>query len=315
MNTEKKPISHLSSALANIRLTQQQQQQQPTNTDNGPSNPLTSPQAVDRVAQYRENLPTEGISLFSHRSAPNGFKIAVILSELNIKYKTFYLDFAKNEQRSPYYAEINPNARVPTIIDHDNNDHAVWESGAIVIYLCQRSGIDSPLWSDDFIEQSSINSWLFYQASGHAPMIGQALHFRYFHTQVIPSAIERYTHEVRRVYAVIEMRLAENREAMNAERATSTMGNTPIDCSMSSMQSDNGKDQLIGDSDRDYFDTPVWLFGGRITVADLSFVTWNHVVDRIGISLENEFPEVYRWTKHMLERPRVSRALAGLESD
>jgi glutathione S-transferase len=307
MNTNKKPISYLSSALANIRLNQQQQ---PTIS----SNALTPPPVVDRIAQYRENLPTEGISLFSHRSAPNGFKIAVILSELNIKYKTFYLDFAKNEQRSPYYIEINPNARVPTIIDHDNNDHTVWESGAIVIYLCQRSGIDSPLWSEDFTEQSIINSWLFYQASGHAPMIGQALHFRYFHSEVIPSAIERYTHEVRRVYAVIEMRLAENREAMFAERAISTVENTLIGCSMSSIRDENDIDQSIGDGNRDYFDTPVWLFGGRITVADLTFVIWNHVVDRIGISLENEFPEVYRWTKHMLERPRVSRALAGLES-
>lgn len=191
---------------------------------------------------------------------------------------------------------MNPNARVPAIMDHDNGDHVVWESGSILIYLCQRYGRSCPLWSDDFTDQSQINSWLFFQASGHAPMIGQALHFRYFHPEMIPSAVERYTNEVRRIYGVVEMRLAEIRESMIMEMDDErfSMG-TPI-------------------SESKFFDDPIWLVGGHITIADLSFVTWNHVVDRIGISLQNEFPEVYKWTNHMLSRPQVIRALSGLES-
>lgn len=224
--------------------------------------------------------------------------MAVVLAELGIKFRTFFLDFKKNEQRSPYYISMNPNARVPAIIDHDNGDHPVWESGSILVYLCQRAGRDCSLYSDDFTEQSTINSWLFYQASGHAPMIGQALHFRYFHPEMIPSAVERYTNEVRRIYAVVEMRLAEIREQLitDLDDERFSLGTTPL-------------------SESKYFDEPIWLVGNRITVADLSFVTWNHVVDRIGIVLKNEYPEVYKWTNHMLARPQVIRALGGLESN
>lgn len=193
---------------------------------------------------------------------------------------------------------MNPNARVPAIIDHDNGDHAVWESGAIVIYLCQRAGRDCNIYADDFTDQSVINSWIFYQATGHAPMIGQALHFRYFHPEMIPAAVERYTNEVRRIYAVVEMRLAEIREQMIIEMDDDrfSLGTTPL-------------------TESKYFDEPIWLVGNRISAADLSFVTWNHVVDRIGVNLKNEYPEVYKWTKHMLARPQVVRALTGLESN
>ena len=148
---------------------------------------------------------------------------------------------------------MNPNARVPAIIDHDNDDHAVWESGSILIYLCQRglgTRDSTPLYSDDFSEQANINSWLFYQASGHAPMIGQALHFRYFHSEMIPSAVDRYTNEVRRIYAVVEMRLAEIREQMILE--------------LDEERFSQGESAM---SESKYFDEPVWLVGNRITVS------------------------------------------------
>ena len=153
------------------------------------------------------------------------------------------------------------------------------------------------MWSDNLIEQSQISSWLFFQTSGHAPMIGQALHLGYFHSCPVPSAVERYTDEVRRVYGVIEMALAERREALimdlDVENAAAySAGTTPL-------------------SQSRYFDYPVWLVGDRATVADLSFVPWNNVVDRIGINLKVEFPEVYKWTKYMMRRPAVIRALRG----
>lgn len=243
----------------------------------------------------------EGFTLISHRSAPNGFKVAIVLSELGYKYDTILLDFANGDQKSPEFLSINPNGRVPALIDHTNPEQPVtlWESGAIILYLVEKKSREEEvcpsIWAESLVEQSQIMSWLFFQTSGHSPMIGQALHFKYFHTISIPSAIERYTDEVRRVYGVLEVALSEKREALimelDRENADSySAGLTPMSHSR-------------------YFDTPVWLVGERATVADLCFVTWNYVVDRIGIDLKAEFPEVYKWTKHMMGRPAVMHAL------
>lgn len=242
----------------------------------------------------------EGYTLFSHRSAPNGFKVAIILSELGLQYNTIFLDFNLGEHRAPEFVSVNPNARVPALIDHSMDNLSIWESGAILLHLVNKyykeTG-DPLLWSDDLADQAQINAWLFFQTSGHAPMIGQALHFSYFHSQKIPSAIERYTDEVRRVYGVVEMALAERREAMVMELDTDnaaaySSGTTPM-------------------SQSRFFDYPVWLVGDKLTIADLAFVPWNNVVDRIGINIKTEFPEVYKWTKHMMRRPAVVKALRG----
>ncbi|KAI5955908.1 URE2 [Candida jiufengensis] len=305
-------ISNLSAGLKSVSLTDQQQnevnlnllQQQLQNEAGNSSNSNNieqQQQLQSRITQFFQNQPTEGYTLFSHRSAPNGFKVAIILSELNLPFNTIFLDFNNGEQRAPEFVTINPNARVPALIDHYNENTSIWESGAIILYLVQKyikeNNGECSLWSDNLIEQSQINSWLFFQTSGHAPMIGQALHFRYFHSCPVPSAVERYTDEVRRVYGVVEMALAERREALimdlDVENAAAySAGTTPL-------------------SQSRYFDYPVWLVGDRATVADLSFVPWNNVVDRIGINLKVEFPEVYKWTKYMMRRPAVIRALRG----
>ncbi|KAH3901535.1 glutathione peroxidase SCDLUD_003032 [Saccharomycodes ludwigii] len=254
-----------------------------------------------RILKFFENPPLEGFTLFSHRSAPNGFKVAIVLSELGLPYNTYFLDFNKGEHRCPEFININPNARVPALIDHNNDNLSIWESGSIILYLVNQylkiSGGNPLLWADNLADQSCITSWLFFQTSGHAPMIGQALHFKYFHSTKVPSAIERYTDEVRRVYGVVEMALAEKREALimdlDTENAAAySAGTTPM-------------------SQSRFFDYPVWLVGDKITIADLSFVPWNNVVDRIGINIKVEFPEVYKWTKHMMRRPAVIKALRG----
>ncbi|TID30147.1 hypothetical protein CANINC_001309 [Pichia inconspicua] len=330
-------VSNLSAGLRNIHLTQddqhlnqndqfynnslqnrqfaqnyqQNQQERGENNETGQSNLQLQP--VDDSSELRaffsRPMPNEGFSLITHRSAPNGFKIAIILSELNYNYQTIHLDFNKNDHRLPQFLQLNPNGRVPALIDHMSNNNpadnknnksiSLWESGSIIVYLVNKKwkneGICPELWSEDLIEQSQILSWLFFQTSGHAPMIGQALHFRYFHTVNVPSAIDRYTDEVRRVYGVLEMALSERREALimelDSENAQSySMGLTPM-------------------SQSRYFDSPVWLVGERCTIADLCFVPWNYVVDKIGIDLKAEFPEVYKWTKRMMHRPAVLRAL------
>lgn len=253
-----------------------------------------------RISRFFANQPSEGYTLFSHRLAPNGFKVAIILLELGASFSTIFLDFNLGEQRAPEFVSINPNARVPALIDHNNENTSIWELGAIILYLVLKhlkENGECALWLENLIEQLQISLWLFFQTLGHAPMIGQALHFRYFHSCPVPSAVERYTDEVRRVYGVIEMALAERREAliMHLDRenaAAYSAGTTPL----SSLR---------------YFDYPVWLVGDRATVADLLFVPWNNVVDRIGINLKLEFPEVYKWTKCMMRRPAVVRALRG----
>lgn len=293
-------ISHLSAGLKSVNIGDQQQNEANLNLLQQQLESEASQTQQLRITQFFALQPTDGYTLFSHRSAPNGFKVAIILSELELPFNTIFLDFNHGEQRAPEFVTINPNARVPALIDHVNDNTSVWESGAIILYLVSKYLRDNgvcALWLDNIVEQSQISSWLFFQTSGHAPMIGQALHFRYFHLSPVPSAVERYTDEVRRVYGVIEMALAERREALimdlDVENAAAySAGTTPM-------------------SQLRYFDYPVWLVGDRATVADLLFVPWNNVVDRIGINLKVEFPEVYKWTKYMMRRPAVIRALRG----
>lgn len=298
------PISNLSSALKNVHINDNSNIQHNLQREKLQSSLLQQQNLTNstesRITHFFKNQPIEGFTLFSHRSAPNGFKVAIILSELNLDYHTIFLDFNKGEQRAPEFVSINPNARVPALIDHNNDNLSIWESGSITLYLVQnylKNFGECPIWSDNINEQSQITSWVFFQTSGHAPMIGQALHFRYFHSQQITSAVERYIDEVRRVYGVVEMALAERREALIMEldvenAAAYSAGTTPL-------------------SQSRFFDYPVWLVGERITIADLAFVPWNNVVDRIGIDLKIEFPEVYKWTKNMMRRPAVIRALRG----
>ncbi|KAL6948476.1 Transcriptional regulator ure2 [Hanseniaspora vineae] len=283
---------------------QQQQQAQTIPFSSHPAsadiNSKSATVDCSRISKLFANQPMDGYTLFSHRSAPNGFKVAIVLSELNMPYRTFFLDFNKGEHRCPEFIAVNPNARVPALIDHAMDNLPMWESGAIILHLVNKFANQTGqplLWADNVQEQTQISSWLFFQTSGHAPMIGQALHFKYFHTNKIQSAVDRYTDEVRRVYGVVEMALAEKREALimdlDTENAAAySAGTTPL-------------------SQSRFFDYPVWLVGDKITVADLSFVPWNNVVDRIGINIKVEFPEVYKWTKHMMRRPAVIKALRG----
>lgn len=308
------PVSQLSNALRQINFdqnvsgtpesTEQSNIQFDINGDTsmaeGGGAPGEQVPQFERITKFFQNQPMDGYTLFSHRSAPNGYKVAIVLSELKMKYQTIFLDFNKGEHRAAEFVAMNPNARVPALIDHAMDNLSLWESGAILLHLVNKNWKETgrpTLWSDELAEQSQINAWLFFQTSGHAPMIGQALHFRYFHSQRIESAIERYTSEVRRVYGVVEMALAERREALimesDVENAPAySAGTTPI-------------------SQSKYFDYPIWLVGDKLTIADLCFVPWNNVVDRVGINIKNEFPEVYKWTKHMMKRPAVVQAFRG----
>jgi len=135
--------------------------------------------------------------------SPNGMKIAIMLEECGLPYQVVPVDIGSGEQFRPEYLALNPNNKIPTIVDQETGT-SVFESGAILIYLAEKSKQFLPKASDERIE---VLSWLFWQAGGLGPMAGQAHHFRAFATEDVPYGIERYTNEVNRLYGVMDRRL------------------------------------------------------------------------------------------------------------
>jgi GSH-dependent disulfide-bond oxidoreductase len=138
---------------------------------------------------------------------PNGWKISITLEELGLPYTVHALALSKNEQKAPWYLKINPNGRIPAIVDRDNDDFAVFESGAIMIYLAEKTGRLLP---QDVKGRSLVIQWLMFQMGGIGPMMGQANVFYRYAPEKIPYAIERYQREVRRLLEVLNTRLADN---------------------------------------------------------------------------------------------------------
>jgi len=144
------------------------------------------------------------IELFT-AATPNGWKASITLEELGLPYKVRRIDFDKKEQREPWYLKINPNGRIPAIVDHDNGGFAVFESGALMIYLAEKAGRLLPT---DVKGRSLVIQWLMFQMGGIGPMMGQANVFYRYAPERIPYAIDRYQREVRRLFEVLETRLA-----------------------------------------------------------------------------------------------------------
>jgi glutathione S-transferase len=149
------------------------------------------------------------IELFT-AATPNGWKISIALEEMGLPYTVRLLTLSKLEQKEDWFLEINPNGRIPAIIDHANDDFAVFESGAILIYLAETYGAKSPvkLLPDEPKARSRVLQWLMFQMAGVGPMMGQANVFYRYAPEKIPYAIERYQREVRRLFEVMERQLA-----------------------------------------------------------------------------------------------------------
>ncbi len=138
---------------------------------------------------------------------PNGWKASITLEELGIEYSVRHIEMEKKEQKEPWFLKLNPNGRIPVIVDHDNGGFAVFESGAIMLYLAEQAGALLPT---DVKGRSLAIQWLMFQMGGIGPMMGQANVFYRYAPERIPYAIERYQREVRRLLEVLEMRLAES---------------------------------------------------------------------------------------------------------
>ncbi|MBI2383129.1 MAG: glutathione S-transferase N-terminal domain-containing protein [Gammaproteobacteria bacterium] len=146
-----------------------------------------------------------GIELYT-APTPNGWKISVALEELGLPYRARLVNLLANEQKKPEFLSLNPNGKIPVIVDHDAGGLTLFESGAILIYLAEKTGRLLP--KDPAARYCEIQ-WLMFQMGGIGPMMGQAnVFFRYL-PEKIPVAIQRYQNECRRLFEVLDRRLSE----------------------------------------------------------------------------------------------------------
>jgi len=127
------------------------------------------------------------INLFT-AGTPNGYKVSIMLEEANISYKVYHIDMGAKEQKEDWYLKLNPNGRIPAIVDRANNDFAVFESGAILIYLAEQSGLFLP---KDSKKRSEVIQWLMFQMAGIGPM--QGLDFTFIHPSIFAFYLISYS--------------------------------------------------------------------------------------------------------------------------
>ena len=140
-------------------------------------------------------------------ATPNGWKASITLEELGLDYHVTPIDLMAGDQKQDWFLKICPNGRIPAIVDHDNDDFPVFESGAIMIYLAEKTGRLLP---SDAKGRSRVIQWLMFQMGGVGPMMGQANVFYRYAPEKIPFAIERYQKESRRLFEVLDRQLAEH---------------------------------------------------------------------------------------------------------
>ena len=143
-------------------------------------------------------------------ATPNGRKASIMLEECELDYQVHAINLGEKEQKQDWFLKINPNGRIPAMVDHDENDLAIFESGAILIYLAEKTSrllpSDTP---ETRAERSRVMQWLMFQMGGLGPMMGQANVFYRYSTEQIPFAIQRYQNETRRLLEVLDRRLSD----------------------------------------------------------------------------------------------------------
>jgi glutathione S-transferase len=205
---------------------------------------------------------------------PNPPKVAIILDELNIPKEIKAIPFS--DVKKPEYLAINPNGRLPAIYD-SNTDLTLWESGAIVEYLVEKYDRDRKIsFAPGSKEAYHAKQWLFFQTTGQGPYYGQAVWFMKYHPEKLPSAVDRYLNEIKRVTGVLESHLAKQKEEHGSKAG---------------------------------FDGP-WLVGNKLSYADLAWVPWQRGLPRLfeldGRTFdEDEFPLVKEWLAKMNARETV----------
>ncbi|HUD29615.1 MAG TPA: glutathione binding-like protein [Novosphingobium sp.] len=161
-------------------------------------------------------------------TTPNGHKITIFLEETGLPFRVTPVDIGRGEQFLPYFLSIAPNNRIPAIVDDDPADGgpplSVFESGAILLYLAEKTGRFLPT---DLRGRSEAVQWVFWQMGGLGPMAGQNHHFRHAAPEPIPYAIDRYTNETNRLYGVLNKRLADREYLAGTEYSIADIASYP----------------------------------------------------------------------------------------
>jgi GSH-dependent disulfide-bond oxidoreductase len=140
---------------------------------------------------------------------PNGYKISIMLEEVGLPYAVIPVNVGRGDQFAPEFLKISPNNRMPAIVDHEGpkgRPIPLFESGAILMYLAEKTG---QLMPGPIAERYMVVQWLMFQMGNVGPMLGQAHHFRHYAPKPLAYAVDRYTNEARRLYGVVDRRLAE----------------------------------------------------------------------------------------------------------
>ena len=143
---------------------------------------------------------------FYYNTAPNPTKVALFLEEAGLPYEAIPVDTRKGDQHTPAFRAINPNGKVPAVVD---GDAVIFDSSAILLYLAQKIGQFLP--GDTPAARAELYSWMFFVSSGVGPYSGQAVHFKHHAPEKLAYAVNRYDFEARRHYRVLDARLADRR--------------------------------------------------------------------------------------------------------
>jgi GST-like protein len=161
-------------------------------------------------------------------TTPNGHKITMFLEEAGLPYRIIPIDIGKGDQFEPSFLKISPNNRIPAIVDNapakGTKPISVFESGAILLYLAEKTGKFIPA---DLEGRAEVLQWLFWQMGGLGPMAGQNHHFRNYAVEKIPYAIDRYVQETNRLYGVLNKRLADRAFVAGADYSIADMASYP----------------------------------------------------------------------------------------
>ncbi|MCJ1362170.1 hypothetical protein MMC16_001272 [Acarospora aff. strigata] len=246
------------------------------------------------------SIPETDILLYT-AGTPNGQKVSITLEELGLKYETKKIDISKNVQKEDWFLRINPNGRIPAIVDRTpkpdgkTQETPVFEGGAILLYLTQKYDVNNrisyPFDTDKYWE---VVQWLMWMQSGIGPMQGQANHFHRYAPEKIPYATTRYQTETKRLYSVLESRLAQQ-----------LAGNRTAD--PNTKASHAGPEGLINKNEAPGSEGP-WLVGDKCTIADLACFSWVNWAEWAGVDV-GEFKEVSAWVGRINERGAVMRGL------
>ncbi|WP_342244232.1 glutathione binding-like protein [Pseudomonas sp. OTU5201] len=161
-------------------------------------------------------------------TTPNGHKISLFLEETGLPYRVHPINIGKDEQFQPHFLKISPNNRIPAIVDQEPADDgeplSLFESGAILLYLAEKTGRFIP---QDLRGRQECLQWLFWQMGGLGPMAGQNHHFNRFAPEKLPYAIQRYVKETARLYGVLDKRLADRSYIAGSEYSIADMAIYP----------------------------------------------------------------------------------------